>query len=67
MKPRRRSSRTLAAATLLTALGLSACAGPTTTAALTPAALPRGTPEAYPRTVPSFLQVGMASWYGDRF
>jgi rare lipoprotein A len=36
-------------------------------AALPPPVMPREAAILYPETVPSFLQVGMASWYGDRF
>jgi peptidoglycan lytic transglycosylase len=54
----------------LAAVCLSACAGPpsgTPTAALAPAVLPTEPPHTYPGRLPSFLQVGMASWYGDHF
>ena len=55
----------------LAAACLAACAGPSPGAgaglALAHPALPSGQPNLYPGRVPSFLQVGMASWYGDRF
>jgi peptidoglycan lytic transglycosylase len=69
MKPALTSRAPLLALVLLT-LGLAACAGPpgnAPMAAMTPPALPREAPMVYPETLPSFLQVGMASWYGDRF
>jgi rare lipoprotein A len=64
------TSRAPLFALLLVTLALAACAGPpsgTPIAALSPPVLPREAPMVYPETVPSFLQVGMASWYGDRF
>ena len=69
MKPALTSRAPLFALFLAT-LGLAACAGPpagTPLATLAPPVLPREAPTLYPETVPSFLQVGMASWYGDRF
>ena len=55
----------------LAAACLAACSGPTTGAgaglALARPILPSEQPRFYPGRVPSFLQVGMASWYGDRF
>jgi len=55
----------------LAAACLAACAGPSPGAgaglALAHPALPSEQPSLYPGRVPSFLQVGMASWYGDRF
>jgi rare lipoprotein A len=69
MKPALTSRAPLFALFLAT-LGLAACAGPPAggpLATLAPPVLPREAPTLYPETVPSFLQVGMASWYGDRF
>jgi len=56
-------------ALVLAAACLAACAGPSPRAGLALAhpALPSEQPSLYPGRVPSFLQVGMASWYGDRF
>ncbi len=58
-------------AALALAGALSACAGSAsdlaTAAAHLPTALPLQDPSIYPGRVPSFLQVGTASWYGDRF
>jgi rare lipoprotein A len=55
----------------LAAASLAACAGPSPGAgaglALARPSLPAEQPSLYPGQVPSFLQVGMASWYGDRF
>jgi rare lipoprotein A len=55
----------------LAAASLAACAGPSPGAgaglALARPSLPAEQPSLYPGHVPSFLQVGMASWYGDRF
>ena len=57
----------------LAAACLAACSGPSTGAgagaglALTRPILPSEQPRLYPGRVPSFLQVGVASWYGDRF
>ena len=55
----------------LAAACLAACAGPSSGTgaglALAHPALPSEHPSLYPGRVPSFLQVGMASWYGDRF
>jgi rare lipoprotein A len=69
MKPALTSRVPLLALVLLT-LGLAACAGPPAggpMATLAPPVLPREAPMVYPETVPRFLQVGTASWYGDRF
>ena len=57
---------------LALAASLAACAGPSPAVgaaglALARPALPAEQPRLYPGRVPSFLQVGMASWYGDRF
>jgi rare lipoprotein A len=54
---------------LALAAALAACSGPTTGAglALRRPILPSEQPRLYPGRVPSFLQVGVASWYGDRF
>lgn len=55
----------------LAAACLAACAGPSTGAgaglALGRPTLPSEQPSLYPGRLPSFLQVGVASWYGDRF
>ncbi|HWG79442.1 MAG TPA: septal ring lytic transglycosylase RlpA family protein [Stellaceae bacterium] len=55
----------------LAAACLAACSGPSTGAgaglALARPMLPLEEPRLYPGRVPSFLQVGVASWYGDRF
>ncbi len=55
----------------MAAAGLSACAGSASDlAAMAVEArptLPAQDPSVYPSRVPSFLQVGTASWYGDRF
>jgi peptidoglycan lytic transglycosylase len=55
----------------LAAACLAACAGPSSGAgaglALARPVLPAEQPSLYPGRVPSFLQVGTASWYGDRF
>jgi rare lipoprotein A len=55
----------------LAAACLAACSGPSTGAgaslALARPTLPSEQPSLYPGRVPSFLQVGVASWYGDRF
>jgi rare lipoprotein A len=64
------SSRTPLFLLLPVTLALAACAGPpggAPVATLAPPVLPREAPAVYPGTVPSFLQVGTASWYGDRF
>jgi len=69
MKPALTSRAPFLALVLLT-VGLAACAGPPTgmpVATLAPPVLPQEAPTLYPKTVPRFLQVGMASWYGDRF
>jgi rare lipoprotein A len=55
----------------LAAASLAACAGPSPGAragfALAPPILPSEQPTLFPGRVPSFLQVGVASWYGDHF
>ena len=53
-------------------LGLAACAGPSPNAAppmsmASPPSLPLDSPMLYPAEVPSFVQVGLASWYGPHF
>lgn len=60
------------AALFAAAAALSACAGkPPDVAAMAvlarPSLPPQDDPIVYPDRVPSFLQVGTASWYGDRF
>lgn len=56
---------------LALAAALAACSGPSmgdgTGLALTRPVLPAEQARLYPGRVPSFLQVGVASWYGDRF
>jgi rare lipoprotein A len=54
------------------ALGLAACAGPLPDAAqpvstASRPTLPLDSPTLYPAEVPSFVQVGLASWYGPHF
>ena len=55
----------------LAAACLAACAGPSPGAgpglALARPSLPSEQATLYPGRLPSFLQVGTASWYGDRF
>lgn len=55
----------------LAAACLAACAGPSPGAgsrlALARPTLPSEEPSLYPGRLPSFLQVGKASWYGDHF
>ena len=73
-KHRRGTSRrgSFLAALALLASGLGACSGPATTtppatALMTPPVLPTEPPSLYPGIVPSFTQVGLASWYGRHF
>jgi rare lipoprotein A len=66
-RPTSRRSRILAALALL-ASSLAACTGPTTvppdTALVSP---PAPTEPANPAVVPSYSEVGLASWYGRHF
>jgi rare lipoprotein A len=70
-----RSSRALAVVLLLAALGLGACAEAPLEAQAPMTAFrqvrvapePSQPPELFPEKVPSFLQIGIASWYGARF
>jgi rare lipoprotein A len=66
--PRRGS---LLAAMALLASGLAACSGPAPSTrpatAMTPPALPVEPPNRFPSVVPSYTQVGLASWYGRHF
>jgi rare lipoprotein A len=62
----------LLAALALLASALAACSGPAPTppsaaATLPPPTLPPEPPNLYPGVVPSYTQVGFASWYGRRF
>jgi rare lipoprotein A len=56
---------------LLAAGALGACTGPQSAApaplVLQEPALPAGPPTVYPQLLPSFTQVGLASWYGRDF
>jgi rare lipoprotein A len=56
---------------LALAAALAACSAPSpgagTGLALARPILPSEEPRLYPGRVPSFLQVGVASWYGDHF
>jgi rare lipoprotein A len=65
-----RFSGSLGALAIATAC-LSACVGPPSlpppTEIAVPVTLPTIAPSVYPSRVPSFLQVGVASWYGNRF
>jgi rare lipoprotein A len=65
--PSRRNS--ILAALGLVASGLAACTGPapSATAMIPPPALPTEPPSLYPGIVPSYTQVGLASWYGRHF
>ena len=62
--------RPILALLLLAAGALAACTGPQTDAppalAMQPV-LPPGPPAVYPTEVPTFSQVGLASWYGRDF
>src|SRR4029077_12401349 len=72
-KHRRGPSRRRAILTALALLasGLAACTGPAPTtpdtAMLPPPVLPTEPPNRYPGIVPSYTQVGLASWYGRHF
>jgi rare lipoprotein A len=65
------------AALALLAGGLAACAGPLPPPPASPPLQPLATPApptlpsepatAYPREVPTYVQMGLASWYGRRF
>jgi rare lipoprotein A len=63
--------RPFAIALLLATGALGACTGPQPVAApslaLQPPLLPPDPPTIYPTLVPSFTQVGLASWYGRDF
>lgn len=67
--PSRRNS--ILAALGLAASGLAACTSPAPTAppatAMIPPVLPTEPPSLYPGIVPSYTQVGLASWYGRHF
>lgn len=58
-------------ALLLAAGALAACTGPQTAAppalAMLPPPMPPEPPTVYPSLVPSFTQIGLASWYGADF
>jgi rare lipoprotein A len=69
-EPSRR--RSILTALALMASGLAACTGPATTfppasAMLPPPELPTEPPSVYPGMVPSYTQLGVASWYGRHF
>jgi rare lipoprotein A len=73
-KHRQQSSprSTILAALALLASGLAACTGPaptapSATAMISPPALPTERPSPYPGVVPSYSQLGLASWYGRHF